>query len=104
MPVPSYPFTGSIYDWAAQHARVLPGTATPVPGDAVLYGTGPATTATSVHIGIVAQVWPDGAIVTIEGDAGPGITAAPAVVVNGPFLPADSSWYNGFGIYAFAQP
>jgi len=50
---------------------VLPPSATPVPGDAVLYGTSPYSTATSVHTGIVAQVWPDGAVVTIEGDAGP---------------------------------
>jgi hypothetical protein len=102
--MPSYAFTGDIYDWAAEHGTVLPGTATPEPGDAILYGTGPATTQTSLHTGIVAQVWPDGAIVTVEGDAGPGMTGHYAVIVNGPFLPADSSWYNGFGVYAFAQP
>ena len=102
--MPSYAFTGDIFTWAAHNGAVLPPTATPVPGDAVLYGTGPATTSTSVHVGIVAQVWPDGAIDTIEGDAGPGDTGYLAVVVNGPFLPGDSGWYNGFGIYAFAQP
>jgi hypothetical protein len=103
-PVPSYPFTGDMYTWAARNGAVLPPTATPVPGDAVLYGTGPATTSTSVHVGIVAQVWPDGAIDTIEGDAGPGDAGSLAVVVNGPFMPSDSLTYNGFGIYAFAQP
>jgi hypothetical protein len=102
--IPSYPFTGSILYWAQQHATVLAGTAVPVPGDDVLYGSGPATTSTSVHTGIVAQVWPDGAIVTIEGDAGPGTGGENAVVLNGPFLPGDSIWYNGFGIYAFIQP
>ena len=65
------PSLGNIYTWAAQNTTVLPATATPAPGDAVLYGTGPATTSSSVHVGIVAQVWPDGAIDTIEGDAGP---------------------------------
>jgi len=104
VPIPSYPFTGSIFYWGQQHAVVLPSTATPVPGDDVLYGSGPATTSTSLHTGIVAQVWPDGAIVTIEGDAGPGDNGALAVVLNGPFLPADSDWYNGMGIYAFVQP
>ncbi len=103
-PIPSYAFTGDVYDWAAANGTVLPPTATPVPGDAVLYGTGPSSTATSVHMGIVAQVWPDGAIVTIEGDAGPGSTGYLAVVLNGPFLPWDSPWYNGVPIYAFAQP
>ena len=77
--------------------------AMPAPGDAVLYGTGPADTDTSVHVGIVAQVWPDGAIDTVEGDAGPGNAGSLAVVINGPFLPSDSLDYNGFGIYAYVQ-
>ncbi len=75
-----------------------------MPGDDILYGTGPQTVDTSVHTGIVAQVWPDGAIDTIEGDAGPGQGGYLAVVINGPFLPADSPTYNGFGVYAFVQP
>ncbi len=104
VPVPSYPFTGSIYTWGLAHGRVLPASARPLPGDAVLYGTGPSSTASSVHVGIVAQVWPDGAIVTIEGDAGPGQNGSLAVIVNGPFLPADSLAYNTYGIYAFVQP
>ncbi len=104
VPIPSYAFTGNIDTWAAQYGAVLPPNATPSPGDAVLYGTGPANATTSVHVGIVAQVWPDGAIDTIEGDAGPGDAGYLAVVINGPFLPSDSMSYNGFGIYAYAQP
>ena len=41
IPIPSYAFTGDIYDWAAAHGAVLPPTAVPAVGDAVLYGTGP---------------------------------------------------------------
>jgi hypothetical protein len=104
VPIPRYGFTGDIYRWAASHGAVLLPSARPAPGDAVLYGTGPATTASSLHVGIVAQVWPDGAIVTLDGDAGPGPPGAANVVVNGPFLPGDSHAYNGFGIYAFAAP
>ncbi len=104
VPIPSFAFTGDIFTWAEQNASVLPPTAMPVPGDDILYGTGPATTSTSVHTGIVAQVWPDGAIITIEGDAGPGLGGNTAVIVNGPFLPADSAWYNETPIYAFVQP
>jgi len=103
VPIPSYPFTGSIYEWAATHTGVLPPTATPVPGDAVLYGTGPYSTATSVHVGLVVQVWPDGAVVTVEGDAGPAPSGSLAVVINGPYLPAQSTSYNGVPVYAFAQ-
>jgi len=102
--IPSYAFTGDIYYWSAANGAVLPPSATPVPGDAVLYGTSPYSTATSVHTGIVAQVWPDGAVVTIEGDAGPSATGHLAVITNGPYLPSQSLNYNGFGIYAWAQP
>ncbi len=104
VPIPSFPFTGSIYNWAASNTAVIPPTQSPVPGDAVLYGTGPWSTATSLHVGLVMQVWPDGAIVTIEGDAGPAPSGSLAVVVNGPYLPAFSAEYNGMPVYAFAQP
>jgi hypothetical protein len=55
-------------------------------------------------MGIVAEVWPDGEVVTIEGDAGPGQTGQLNVVVNGPFMPADSNTYNGFPVYAYVDP
>ena len=104
IPIPSYPFVGSVYDWVRAHGLALTPNQVPAPGDAVFYGTGPATVATSVHIGIVAQVWPEGFITTVEGDAGPGPVGKLSVVVNGPFLPSDSASYNGFPIYAFGQP
>ncbi len=104
VPIPSYPFTGNIYDWAAANTGVLPSWATPSPGDAVLYGTGPGSTATSLHVGIVVQTWPDGAIVTVEGDAGPAPVGSFAVIINGPYLPSHSAIYNGMPIYAYAVP
>ena len=104
IPIPSYPFTGSIWAWGVQRGSALAPTTTPVPGDVVLYGTGPSSSATSVHAGIVAEVWPDDAIITIEGDAGPGSTGSLAVVINGPYLVGDSAQYNGAGVYAFVQP
>jgi len=103
VPIPSYAFTGDMYSWARSHTGVLPPTAAPLPGDAVLYGTGPWSTSSSVHVGLVAQVWPDGAIVTIEGDAGPAATGSLAVIINGPYLPSQSGSYNGMPIYAFAR-
>jgi hypothetical protein len=104
VPIPSYPFVGTIYDWAAAHSAVLAPWARPSPGDAVLYGTGPQNVDTAVHTGIVAQVWPDGAIDTVEGDAGPAPTGALNVVINGPFLPSHSATYNGFPIFGYAVP
>ncbi len=104
VPVPSLAFTGDLYDWAAATTAVADPTAQPLPGDAVLYGTGPASVDTSLHVGIVAQVWPDGAVVTIEGDAGPAPTGSLGVILNGPFLPARSAAYNGMPVYGFARP
>jgi hypothetical protein len=75
-----------------------------LPGDIVLYGTGPASVTTSLHAGLVVQTWPDGAIVTIEGDAGPAPNGSLAVVINGPYLPSSSITYNGVPVYAFAVP
>jgi hypothetical protein len=102
--IPRYAFTGDIDTWAAANTEILPPSARPASGDAVLYGTGPSSTSTSVHVGIVAQVWPDGAIDTVEGDSGPGPEGHYGVTINGPYLPSHSLQYNGVGIYAFAAP
>jgi hypothetical protein len=102
IPIPQFAFTGDIYSWAAGNTGLIAPTGVPGPGDAVLYGTGPWSTATSLHAGLVMQRWPDSAIVTIEGDAGPAPSGSSAVVINGPYLPADSQEYNGMPIYAFA--
>ena len=41
IPIPNYAFTGDIWSWAVRGGAVLPPTAAPAVGDAVLYGTGP---------------------------------------------------------------
>ncbi len=104
VPIPSYAFTGDMYYWAQSHTTVLPPTAAPVAGDAVLFGTGPSSVATSLHVGLVAQRWPDGAIVDVEGDSGPAPNGSLAVTINGPYLPSESAAVNGMPIYAYAVP
>jgi CHAP domain len=104
VPIPRYAFTGDIWSWASGFGGDLPPTATPAVGDAVLFGTGPSSTATSVHVAIVTQIWPDGAIMTVGGDSGPGRDGYLSVNLDGPFLPWDSGSYNGTPIYAFADP
>jgi len=104
IPIPRYAFTGDIFAWSVRHGRVLPASARPVAGDGVLFGTGPQNPATSQHVGIVAQVWPNGAIDVIEGDSGPEPEGKFAVTINGPFLPAFSQQVNGMSIYAFVEP
>jgi CHAP domain len=68
VPIPSLAFTGYLYDWARSSTYVLGPRATPQPGDAVLFGTGPTSVYTSLHMGIVEGVYP-GYLVTIEGDS-----------------------------------
>ncbi len=104
VPVPTYAFTGDMFYWAQAHTADLPPTAAPVAGDAVLFGTGPWSTATSLHVGLVAQRWPDGAIVDVEGDSGPAPNGSLAVTINGPYLPSESAAVNGMPVYAYAVP
>lgn len=115
-----YAYSGSIYMWAQAHeagfpgtaapgdspfleptpngARVLPPTATPSPGDAVLFGTGPGF-GESDHVGIVERVFPDGEITTIDGNYGDRVARI------GPYLPAQAVAAGAPApIYGYAQP
>ena len=96
VPIPRYAFTGDIWSWAAARTAAssrrrrrrrsgTPCSTAPVPG----------APSTSVHVAIVTQVWPDGAIMTVGGDSGPGRDGYLSVNLNGPFLPWDSGSYNG---------
>jgi hypothetical protein len=120
----TYAYSGSIYTWAEAHehdpfavpplggkappsgqeergARALPATATPTPGDAVLYGTGPGygEGEYSAHVGLVEHVFPGGQITTIDGNFGN------AVARSGPFLPSQAVAYGMPGpVYGYAHP
>ena len=92
-----YAYSGSIYEWVKAHGgRVLPPSATPSPGDAVFFGTGPAD---SAHVGIVERVFANGEIVTIDGNYGDRVARV------GPFPPARAA-ANGepAPIYGYAEP
>ncbi len=71
--IPLLPFTGDVYRWGQDkgtaYGRGELGRARP--GDVLLFGSGPQSTATSTHIGVVEKV--NGSTVTlIEGNSGPG--------------------------------
>jgi hypothetical protein len=115
----TYAYSGTVYEWAEAHegarlpgatapgeppfstaepngARVLPPTATPAPGDAVLYGSGPTA---SDHIGIVERVFPGGQITTIDGNFGDRVARS------GPFLPSQAVQYGmPAPIFGYAHP
>jgi hypothetical protein len=93
-----YGYSGSFYGWVEEHGgRDLPPTATPSPGDAVMYGTG-VTGHRMEHVGIVESVF-GGEIVTIEGNYLDRVSRV------GPFFPAmakaegEPAW-----IFAYAEP
>jgi hypothetical protein len=91
-----YAYSGSFYGWVKEHGgRVLPPSAIPSRGDAVLYGRGPTA---SDHVGIVESVL-GGEITTVEGNY------ADRVARVGPFPPVLAA-LNGepAPIYAFAEP
>jgi surface antigen len=92
-----YGYSGSLYTWARDHGgKVLPPSARPSPGDAVLYGQGPES---SAHVGIVQRVFGDGRITTIEGNYNNHVSLV------GPFRPADATSAGEAGpIYGYAQP
>jgi len=115
----TYAYSGTVYEWAEAHeggglpgvtapgespfstaepngARALPPTATPAPGDAVLYGSGPTA---SDHIGIVERVFPGGQITTIDGNFGNKVARS------GPFLSAQAVQYGmPAPIFGYAHP
>lgn len=94
-PTATYAYSGSLYTWTQQHGgKVLPRTATPAPGDAIFYGTGPTD---SAHVGIVTQVLPDGELVTVEGNYANRVTRV------GPFQPAHPIG-EAAPVYGYAQP
>ncbi len=115
-----YAYSGSIYEWAKAHesgpslpggaapgeppfsqaepngARVLPPTATPAPGDAVLFGAGPQA---SDHIAIVERVLGGGQITTIDGNYSDRVARV------GPFLPSHAvESGEPAPIFGYAQP
>ncbi len=120
----AYAYSGSLYLWTEDReggplevpslggepppssrgedgARVLPPTATPAPGDAVFYGTGPGygEGEFSAHVGLVERVFPGGQITTIDGNLGDRVARS------GPFLPSQAVAYGMPGpLYGYAHP
>jgi hypothetical protein len=98
--IPDYPFSGDVYTWGGHNTQVLGPTATPAPGDAVEFGTGPQNTSTSVHVAIVEQVFPNGEITVINGDYNHHVERS------GPFQPSQAAADSGSGsaIYGYVVP
>jgi hypothetical protein len=102
--IPSLGFSGAVYEWAARRTRVYPPTSSPQPGWAALFGSGPATPTTSLHVAIVESVLAHGEITLINGNF------ANSVMRTGPCAPARAALGGSDGceepapIYAYAAP
>ncbi|GAA3012334.1 C40 family peptidase [Actinokineospora diospyrosa] len=70
--IPLLPFTGDVFNWGKGNGLAYRDLSRAKPGDVLLFGTGPQSTSTSTHIGIVEKV--NGNTVTlIEGNAGDAV-------------------------------
>lgn len=98
--IPILPGSEEVYTWGQAHSRVLPPTATPAPGDAVEFGSGPQNTETSTHVAIVEQVFANGEITIINGDFDHQVERT------GPFQPSQAAADSGAEqpIYGYVVP
>ncbi len=113
LPIGSIGLAYNIGTWAAANGgTLLPPSATPQVGDAVLYEPagstaawpGPGLTEANIlHVNIVVAVNPDGSFVTVGGnEAAAG--GVPAVQELGPYSTANAASWWGQSVYAFVQP
>jgi hypothetical protein len=98
--IPRFAWVPDIYTWAAARGLAISPRQKPAPGDLLLYGSHAASLP---HVAVVAEVWPDGAVTTIDGDSGPEPAGKFAVTFNGPFLPSQSLSYNGMAVFAYVR-
>jgi CHAP domain len=107
--IPAEPMAYEVGAWALAHGgTMLPPTAIPQVGDAVLFEPPGSSMAwpdeaglgypNIEHVNIVAQVLPGGGIITIGGNE------SGAVREQGPYSAADASSWWGQAIYGFVQP
>ncbi len=80
------------YYYGQSHSTLHTGLSNPRFGDAIIFGTGPQNSSTSRHIGIIERVFPNGQLVSIEGNLGNQVERV------GPYLPAER------GAYAIVSP
>ncbi|MEJ2857293.1 MULTISPECIES: CHAP domain-containing protein [unclassified Saccharothrix] len=70
--IPLLPFTGDVFRWGQRNGKAYTNLQQVRPGDVLLFGTGPQSTATSKHIGIVEKVH-GGTVTLIEGNSGDSV-------------------------------
>ena len=109
IPMPSFALAYEIGQWSLDNGgTLLPPTATPKVGDAVLFeppGSGLAWPNASgleypniEHVNIVVAVLPGNQIITVGGNESGGVRE------QGPYSAGDASSWWGQAIYAFVQP
>ncbi len=92
-------FSGDFYYYGTSHGTLHSGLSNPQPGDAIMFGSGPQNTSTSVHVGIIVQVLSNGEVISIEGNYNNQVSQV------GPYWPNNRSGYDGTpNAYAIVSP
>lgn len=91
-------FSGDFYRFGKIHSTLHNGDSDPQPGDAILFGTGPQSTSTSLHVGIIVQVLPNGELISMEGNYGNQVAKV------GPYWPNGSGRLDHYPVYAIVSP
>jgi hypothetical protein len=104
------PYVGDIWDWGKSSGGTqLPPSATPAPGDLIIFGTGYANHGMA-HVAIVTSVLPNGEITIIGGNSSIGANGQSTVSASTPFDPTSitAANYKAGGwpdpVYGYVQP
>lgn len=91
-------FSGDFYWFGKSHRTLHRGYSDPQPGDAILFGTGPQSTSTSWHVGIIVQVLSNGEVISMEGNYGNQVAKV------GPYWPSGNGRPDNYPVYAIVSP
>jgi 3D (Asp-Asp-Asp) domain-containing protein len=104
-------FSAGPYTYGLEHQTLFkapgrpPRGATPPLGAALMYGTGPQNTSTSLHVNLVSTVNPDGSFMTIGGNEGAHVAlSGPCRLTAGPGTHLRGPGCDSRPVYAISAP
>jgi 3D (Asp-Asp-Asp) domain-containing protein len=104
-------FSAGPYTYGLEHQTLFktpgrpPHGITPPLGAALMYGTGPQSTSTSVHVNLVTAVNPDGTFMTIGGNEGGHVAlSGPCRLTTGPATRLQGPGCDSRPVYAISAP
>jgi hypothetical protein len=103
--IPIMAYSGDPYNWAARNTYVLRESQRPMAGDLVFFGSGPGYTRSgalaSLHVAVILQVLPSGALFVMNGNDGGG----DGIAEEATFFPSNPTADGEPGpVYGYASP